>query len=243
MNTEMNTDKLNGKKVVILGGTSGFGFATARTAANAGAQVVIASRSQANVDKALSELPSGVTGATVDVTDEASLNRFFTSLNGLDHLVVTAGDTAPAFNPTSQQARQAFEVRFWGLYLATKAAAPHIRPGGSITLTNGIVAIRPWKGWALTSAIAGAVESLTRGLALDLAPIRVNAVCAGVVKTPLWGGMSEEEREAMYADTAKNLPVQRIGAPEDIAETYLYLMQSGFTTGQIVVIDGGAVIS
>lgn len=235
--------RLDSKKVVILGGTSGFGLATARAAADAGAHVVIASRSQANVDKALAELPSGVTGATADVTDEASLNRFFSELHGLDHLVITAGDTAPAFNPTSRQARQAFEVRFWGLYLSTKAAAAHIRPGGSITLTNGIVAIRPWKGWALTSAVAGAIESLTRGLALDLAPIRVNAVCAGVVKTPLWSGMSDEDREFMYSDTAKKLPVGRIGQPQDIAETYLYLMQSEFTTGQIVVIDGGAVIS
>jgi NAD(P)-dependent dehydrogenase (short-subunit alcohol dehydrogenase family) len=239
----MHKKTLKDQKVVILGGTSGFGFATARAAADAGAQVVIASRSQANVDKALAELSAGVTGATVDVTDEAALDRFFSSLNGLDHLIVTAGDAAPAFNPTTQQARHAFEVRFWGVYLSTKAAAPYIRPGGSITLTNGIVAIRPWKGWALTSAVAGAVESLTRGLALDLAPIRVNAVCAGVVKTPLWSGMSEQEREAMYADVAKKLPVGRIGDPEDIAETYLYLIQSGFTTGQVVVIDGGAAIA
>lgn len=235
--------KLEGKKVVILGGTSGFGLATARAAANAGAQVIIASRGQANVDKALAELPAGTTGSTVDITNEAALDRFFAGINGLDHLVITAGDTAPAFNPTTQQARQAFEVRFWGLYLATKAAAPHIRLGGSITLTNGIVAIRPWKGWALTSAVAGAVESLTRGLALDLAPVRVNAVCAGVVKTPLWSGMADADREAMYADTASKLPVGRIGEPEDIAEAYLYLMQSGFTTGQVVVIDGGAVIA
>ena len=239
----MSKSALHGKKVVVLGGTSGLGFATARAAANQGAAVVIASRSQTNVNQALAELPAGVTGATVDVTDEAALKQFFSSLNGLDHLVVTAGDAAPAFNPTTEQARHAFEVRFWGVYLSTKAAAPHIRPGGSITLTNGIVAIRPWKGWALTSAIAGAVESLTRGLALDLAPIRVNTVCAGVVKTPLWNGMSEADREAMYTDIAKKLPVGRIGEPEDIAETYLYLMQSGFTTGQVVIIDGGAAIA
>lgn len=235
--------KLAGKKVVVLGGTSGFGFATARAAAAAGAHVVIASRTQSNVDKALTQLPEGVTGATLDVTDESSLQRFFSDLGDLDHLVITAGDTAPAFNPTTQQARQAFEVRFWGLYSSVKAAAPHIPPDGSITLTNGIVAIRPWKGWALTSAIAGAVESFTRGLALDLAPIRVNAVCAGVVKTPLWSGMTEAEREALYADTASRLPVGRVGEPEDIAETYLYLMQSEFTTGQIIIIDGGAAIA
>ncbi len=99
------------------------------------------------------------------------------------------------------------------------------------------------QGWSATAAVAGAVESLTRGLALDFAPIRVNAVCAGVIKTPLWSGMSVEEREAFYADTAQKLPVGRVGEPEDVAETYLHLMQSGFTTGQILVVDGGAVIS
>jgi NAD(P)-dependent dehydrogenase (short-subunit alcohol dehydrogenase family) len=239
----MNTEKLKGQKVVILGGTSGFGLATARAAAQAGALVTIASRSQANVDKALAELPTGVAGATVDVTDEAALSRFFAGLNGLDHLVVSAGDTIPTFAPDYKQARQAFEVRFWGLYLAAKTAFPHIRPGGSVTLTNGIVALRPWKGWSITAAVAGAVESLTRGLALDFAPIRVNAVCAGVIKTPLWSGMSVEEREAFYTDTAQKLPVGRVGESEDVAETYLHLMQSGFTTGQIVVVDGGAVIS
>ena len=242
-NWSAQTSKLLGKKILVLGGTSGFGLATARAAAQTGAQVIIASRSQANVDKALAELPGEVVGATVDVTDEALLTRFFASLNGLDHLVVTAGDTMPTFQPTVQQARQAFEVRFWGAYLAAHTAAPHIRPGGSITLTNGIVAIRPWKGWSATAAVAGAIESLTRGLALDLAPIRVNAVCAGMVRTPLWAEIAEDEREKMYADTASKLPAGRIGEPEDIAETYLYLMQSGFTTGQIVVIDGGAVIS
>lgn len=235
-------ESLKGKKVVVLGGTSGFGLATARSAAQAGARVTIASRTQANVDKALAELPAGTAGATVDVTNEVSLKHFFASLNEFDHLVVTAGDAMPAFQPNYVQARQTFEVRFWGAYLAAITAAPHIRPGGSITLTNGIVAIRPWKGWSVTAAVAGALESLTRGLALDFAPIRVNAVCAGIVKTPLWSGMSTSDRETMYAENAKKLPTGRIGEPEDIAQTFLYLMQSGFTTGQIIVIDGGAVI-
>lgn len=238
----MNTDKLHGKSVVILGGTSGFGLATARAAANAGARVVIASRRQANVDRALSQLPNGVAGKTVDVTDEAALAGFYTDLDTFDHLVVTAGDSFPAANSTYPQARQAFEVRFWGAYLAANLGASHIKPGGSITLTNGIIAIRPWKGLSAGSAIGGAVESLTRGLAVDLAPIRVNLVCAGVIRTPLWSGMTDQEREALFADTASRLPGGRIGEPEDVAETYLYLMQSGFTTGQVLVIDGGAVI-
>jgi NAD(P)-dependent dehydrogenase (short-subunit alcohol dehydrogenase family) len=239
----METGKLQGKKVVILGGTSGFGLATAKAAAKAGAHVVIASRSRENVEKALKELPKGVEGTTVDVGDEAALERFFAGLGGLDHLVVTAGDSLSTSPTSYAQARQIFEVRFWGAYLSAKTAFPHIRPGGSITLTNGIVGIRPWKGWSVGSAVAGAVESLTRALALEMAPVRVNTVCAGMVKTPLWSGMTETEREAMYAQQASILPVGRIGEAEDIAEAYLYLMQSGFTTGQIIVTDGGSVIA
>jgi NAD(P)-dependent dehydrogenase (short-subunit alcohol dehydrogenase family) len=238
----MKDQKLEGKKVVVLGGTSGFGFATAKAAAAEGAQVVIVSRSQANVVKALQDLPKGTTGASLDVTDETAVQNFFADTGSFDHLVYCAGDALPATVNTTEEAKKFFEVRFWGTYIAARAAFPDIRKGGSITLTNGIVALRPWKGWSAVSALAGAVESLTRGFALDMAPIRVNAVCAGMIKTPLWSGMTEADRDAMYAEQAKKLPVGRIGEVEDIAETFLYLMKSEFTTGQIIVIDGGAVI-
>jgi NAD(P)-dependent dehydrogenase (short-subunit alcohol dehydrogenase family) len=238
----MANQTLSGKRVVVLGGTSGFGLATAKAAALAGAEVIIGSRSKANIEKALQELPEGVQGASIDVSDEASLKSYFDGLGGLDHLVYTAGDGIANDLSTTAAARKVLEIRFWGAYMASRAAFPHIRPGGSITLTTGIVGARPWKGWSVVGAGAGALEALTRGLALEMAPIRVNAVCAGVVKTALWSGMSEVEREAFYADSAKKLPVGRVGEVEDVAETYLYLMQSGFTTGQIVVIDGGALI-
>jgi NAD(P)-dependent dehydrogenase (short-subunit alcohol dehydrogenase family) len=170
------------------------------------------------------------------------VKKFFDATGGLDHLVYCAGDALPAAVVTTEEARKFFEVRFWGMYIAARAASPYIRKGGSITLTNGILALRPWKGWSAVSAVAGAVESLTRGFALDMAPIRVNTVCAGMIKTGLWDWMSEADREAMYAEQAKKLPAGRVGEVADVAETFLYLMKSDFTTGQIVVIDGGAVI-
>jgi NAD(P)-dependent dehydrogenase (short-subunit alcohol dehydrogenase family) len=239
---KQNDQKLSGKKVVILGGTSGFGLATAKAAAAEGANVVVVSRSQSNVDKALKELPQGTEGVSLDVTNEGAVQKFFEAMGGLDHLVYCAGDALPPAVTTTDEARSFFEVRFWGMYIAARAASPYVRKGGSITLTNGILAQRPWKGWSVVSAVAGAVESLTRGLALDMAPIRVNTVCAGVVKTALWSGMTDADREAMYVERAKSLPVGRVGEGSDIAETFLYLMKSGFTTGQIVVIDGGALI-
>ncbi len=236
------SQKLQEKKVVILGGTSGFGLATAKAAAAERAEVIVVSRSQTNVDKALAQLPKGTGGATLDVTDETAVKKFFDATGGLDHLVYCAGDALPAAVVTTEEARKFFEVRFWGMYIAARAASPYIRKGGSITLTNGILALRPWKGWSAVSAVAGAVESLTRGFALDMAPIRVNTVCAGMIKTALWDGMSEADREAMYAEQAKKLPAGRVGEVADVAETFLYLMKSDFTTGQIVVIDGGAVV-
>ena len=236
------SQNLQRKKVVILGGTSGFGLATAKAAADERAEVIVVSRSQTNVDKALAQLPKGTGGATLDVTDETAVKRFFDATGGLDHLVYCAGDALPAAVVTTEEARKFFEVRFWGMYIAARAASPYIRKGGSITLTNGILALRPWKGWSAVSAVAGAVESLTRGFALDMAPIRVNTVCAGMIKTALWDGMSEADREAMYAEQAKKLPAGRVGEVADVAETFLYLMKSDFTTGQIVVIDGGAVV-
>jgi NAD(P)-dependent dehydrogenase (short-subunit alcohol dehydrogenase family) len=238
----MKDQKLQGKKVVVLGGTSGFGLAVAKAAAAEGAKAVIVSRSQVNVDKALQELPKGTEGVSLDVTDEAAVQRFFAATGGLDHLVYCAGDALPAAVTTTEEARKFFEVRFWGMYTAARAAFPLIRKGGSITLTNGILALRPWKGWSAVSALAGAVESLTRGFALDMAPVRVNTVCAGMIKTELWSGMTETDREAMYAEQAKKLPLGRVGEVEDVAETFLYLMKSEFSTAQIVVIDGGALI-
>jgi len=239
----MKVEKLKGKRVVILGGTSGFGLSTAKAAAAEGAHVVVCSRHRANVDKALRELPSHAEGAALDVTDEDALQQFFAGLGGLDHLIYCAGDALPASVSTTAEARNFFEVRFWGIYMAANTAFPYIRPGGSITLTNGILALRPWKGWSAVSAVAGAVESLTRGLALEMAPIRVNAVCAGVVRTALWSGMDDAARDAMYAQQAGTLPLGRVGEADDIAEAYLYLMKSDFSTGQIVIVDGGAVIA
>ena len=239
----MKVEKLKGKKIVILGGTSGLGLSAAKAAAAEGAHVVVCSRHRANVDKALLELPPNAEGAALDVTDEDAPQQFFAGQGGLDHLIYCAGDALPASVSTTAKARNFFEVRFWGIYMATKAAFPHVRPGGSITLTNGILAQRPWKGWSAVSALAGAVEALTRGLALEMAPIRVNAVCAGVVRTALWGGMDETARDAMYAQQAGALPLGRVGEADDIAEAYLYLMKSDFSTGQVVAVDGGALIA
>jgi NAD(P)-dependent dehydrogenase (short-subunit alcohol dehydrogenase family) len=130
----------------------------------------------------------------------------------------------------------------FGAIAAVKAAAPKIRQGGSIVLTGGIAGARPQKGWTLGASICGAMEGFTRALAVELAPIRVNIVSPGFVRTPLWSNVPEIEREAMYRQVGARLLVGRVGEADDIAQTYLYLMNNGFATGQTIVIDGGGIL-
>jgi NAD(P)-dependent dehydrogenase (short-subunit alcohol dehydrogenase family) len=160
-------------------------------------------------------------------------------------MVFSAGETLQIGNPVDvniEDSRKFFNVRYWGALMAAKHGSPYIREGGSIILTNGIVGIRPWKGWSVAASIGGAVESLTKGLAIDLAPIRVNAVCAGMVKTDLWNNIPEADREAMYNEVGSKLLTGRVGEAEDIAEAYLFLMKGNYTTGQVIVVDGGNVL-
>jgi NAD(P)-dependent dehydrogenase (short-subunit alcohol dehydrogenase family) len=236
---------LNGKRVVVLGGTSGLGFAVAEAAAREGASVVIASSSQDRVSQALARLPQGTHGHGVDLTDEDQVKGFFAKIGGFDHLVYTAGDwlLLGDFATTSlAAARQAFDVRYWGAVMAAKYGAPHIRPGGSIVLTTGIAAARPVNGWVVAASILGAMEALTRALAVELAPVRVNTVSPGVVRTEMWNALADDARESLYRDVGAKLLVGRVGEAAEVAETYLYLMRQSFSTGQVVTVDGGGVL-
>ena len=230
---------LDGKRVIVVGGASGIGFAVAALSRDLGAEVVIGSSNAANVEAAVARL-SGTTGTTVDLRDEASVSRFFENLGAFDHLAITAGDWggtmfAAARDIDFAAARDGFEVRFWGALAAVKHSCRTIAQDGSITLTSGMLAHRPMKGAPLTTAIVGAVEHLTRGLAIDLAPVRVNAVCPGLILTDHVKQMPEEMLRTFVA----GLPVPRGASPTEAATAYVYLMVNSYTTGQILPVDGG----
>jgi NAD(P)-dependent dehydrogenase (short-subunit alcohol dehydrogenase family) len=236
---------LNGKRVVILGGTSGIGLATAEAARREGASIVVVSSRRQRVESAVAALQDNAAGEVADLADESQVRALFERIGSFDHLVFCAGEALHLETLDKMridEVRGFMNLRFWGALMAVKYASPHIRPGGSITLTNGIAALRPQKGWTVAASICGAMEALARALAVELAPIRVNAVCPGVVKTELWRGMTEADREAMYRDVGQKLPVGRVGEAEDLAETYLYLMRETYSTGQVIVVDGGAVL-
>jgi NAD(P)-dependent dehydrogenase (short-subunit alcohol dehydrogenase family) len=236
---------LNGKRIVVLGGSSGIGLATAQMVAREGATVVIASSRKARIDEALATLPTGTEGHVLDLADSEATQALFARLGSFDHLVFTAGETLQLSSLATtdvEAARRFFELRYWGAYCAAKYGSGSIRKGGSIVFTSGIAAQRPQAGWALGASICAAMEGLARALAVELAPIRVNVVSPGIVRSPLWANMGEADRNTLYRATAERLPVGHIGDVEEIAESYLYLMRQSYSTGQVLVVDGGAVL-
>ncbi len=236
---------LHNKRVVILGGSSGIGLAVAEQTASQGAKVVIASSNAERVEKAIESLGGNAQGHTLDLSDEQAVETLFAKLGAFDHLVFTAGDSLHLHELAAtdlKQARRAFELRYWAVLAAVKYGSKNIRKGGSAVLTTGVAGQRPQKGWVIAASVCGTIEALTRALALELAPIRVNAVSPGVVRTNLWQSMTVEEREHLYETVGNSLPVGRVGEPRDIAQAYLFLMQEGFCTGQTLVVDGGTVL-
>lgn len=236
---------LHNKRVVILGGSSGIGLSVAEQAASQGAKLVIASSNAERVQKAIESLGGNAQGHTLDLSDEQAVETLFAKLGAFDHLVFTAGDSLHLQNLADtdlKQARRAFELRYWAALAAVKYASKSIRKGGSIVLTTGVAGQRPHKGWVVAASVCGTIEALTRALALELAPIRVNAVSPGVVRTNLWQNMTAPERERLYESVGNNLPVGRVGEARDIAQAYLFLMQEEFSTGQTLVVDGGTVL-
>ncbi|HEY1481013.1 MAG TPA: SDR family oxidoreductase [Gaiellales bacterium] len=238
--------QLSGTRIVILGGTSGIGLATALRASAAGADVVVVSANPERVDAALEQLPEGADGYAVDLRDEQAVAGLFERLGELDHLVYTAGEAlqiALLADTDLDAGRRAFETRYWGAYAAAKHAAPRLREGGSITLSSGGAGERPMASWSVASSICGAIESLTRALAIELAPIRVNAVAPGLVRSNLWSGtLSAQDEQGLYVSMAAALPVGRVGEVDDVADTLVYLMGNGYTTGSIVPVNGGGLL-
>jgi NAD(P)-dependent dehydrogenase (short-subunit alcohol dehydrogenase family) len=237
---------LEGKHVLILGGSSGIGLAVAEAALAAGAEIGIASSRQARIDHALAQLGQRGVGYVADLSDERAVQDLFSRTGPFDHLVFTAGDAVrqrPIGETALADARDFFGVRFWGAFATAKHCHGLIRPGGSMVFTSSTLPHRPSPGFAVGASVSAAVEVLTRALAVELAPIRVNAVAPGIIRTPIWDRLPEADREAFFATRGARLPAGRIGWPAEVAEAYLFLMRSEFTTGQLVVVDGGMLVA
>ena len=232
---------LQGKKVVIVGGSSGIGYATAAMAKAQGAEVVIASRAGARLDAAAKAL--GVRAIPADVTGDEAVENLFRQTGAVDHVAVTAAQlkAGPFKTQPIAEAKATMEGKFWGSWRVARFA--EFRPGGSLTIVSGFLSIRPRPNSAIVGAANGALEALARSLAIDIAPVRVNAVSPGIIDTPIRAAMPEDARKAMLDKIAAGLPVGRVGLADDIALQILAFMQNGFATGSIVYIDGGGTIA
>ena len=232
--------QLSGQKVVVVGGSSGIGLSTAELAKKEGADVVIASRSAEKVNAAASKV--GVKGIVADVTSDDSVSSLFKQTGPIDHVVVTAAQlkSGPFKSVAMEDVRGTMESKFWGAWRCARFS--DIKPGGSLTLVSGFLSIRPRPNAAIIGAANGALESLARSLAVDLAPVRVNCVSPGIIDTPIRAAMPEAARREMLDKAAAALPVRRVGLGEDIARQILALMTNGFATGSIVYLDGGGLL-
>jgi NAD(P)-dependent dehydrogenase (short-subunit alcohol dehydrogenase family) len=232
---------LRNKTVVVVGGSSGIGLATAELARQEGAEVIIASRNRDRLMPAADRI--GARPIVADVTDDDSVAALFRACGPVDHVVVTAAQlrTGPVKTVPMADVRATMEGKFWGAWRVAREA--QINAGGSLTLVTGLLSVRPRMNSAIIAAANGALESLARSLALELAPVRVNAVSPGIIDTPIRAAMPEEARRDMLAKTAAALPVGRVGMGEDIARQILAFMTIGFATGSIVYVDGGAIIA
>lgn len=233
---------------LIIGGASGMGLALARTLLAEGMDVTIAGRSADRLAAARSELERAgrgmVDAVAADIGREDDVARLFDGARPLDHVVVTAADATGTYGPTSDvptsAARAIVDTKLLGAWLVGRYAAGRVT--GSITYTSGINAYRPNGANTIVAAVNGSLASLAYGLAVELAPVRVNVVSPGWVGTAIWdqlGGNLGTNKEAAFAAMAERLPARRIGTPDDIAQAFLAVMRNTFITGTVLHVDGG----
>lgn len=234
----------DGQRVVIIGASAGIGEATARAFAAQGAAVLITGRSKQRLDQAAERIGYPVEAAEVDATSRAALDAFFAAAGTIDHLVLAASPGAIGAGPIAAldeaALRQAFEGKVFAHIKAIQAALPRLRPDGSVTVITAASARAAFAGTAGLAAANGALETMIAPLAVELAPLRVNAVSPGVIDTHWWHGMPDDQRQAYFGAVAASTPVRRVGQPDDVAGALVYLAGASFITGTVLECTGGS---
>jgi NAD(P)-dependent dehydrogenase (short-subunit alcohol dehydrogenase family) len=236
---------LQDKTICIIGGASGIGLATATMAARAGAKLILAGNDAQQIDRACGVVPTLAT-RVLDIADRRSVEAAFVGLPAIDHLVITAGRriSGKISECDPDDLLLAVNERVHGAVYAVRAALPLLTPNASIVLTSGLLAQRPLTpGNAVFSASVGGIDALVRGLAVELSPMRVNAVAPGVTESPLFADVPVQVRDAVFARAKARSLVQRIGTVEDIAAAMVFLMCNGYVSGEVLQVDGGTQVN
>lgn len=235
---------MKGQTVVIIGGSSGIGLATAHRVCADGGQVLIMGRRPEAVDQAVANLGAQAKGIVGNADDPSALKRLFEGLDRVDHLLVTTGSflADPDLTLSDETLRAGMESRFWVSVKAVQAAMGLMHSASSVVLTSGIANWRP-EGSPVALASLGAIETFVRGMAAKYAPMRFNCVAPGFTRTPFLEGLFGEQTEHILAQVAASTPAGRLGEPEEIADAIVFLMGNAFVTGVTLTVDGGYLLT
>ncbi|SCB11911.1 SDR family oxidoreductase [Rhizobium hainanense] len=233
---------MSSQHVVIVGGSSGIGLATAAHLLEKGYRVTITGRNTTKLQTATQGLKGDVATSTMDAADLTGLPAAFQAIGPLDHLVLALGGgngAGPFASVDLADVRKGFEQKTMAHFACAQACLPHLSKQGSITFVSAVSAQAAMPGTAGLGAINAAIAALAPILAVELKPIRVNCVSPGVVDTPWWDFLNEEQKELTFASFAARTPVGRVGSPLEIAEAIAFLIGNGFTSGHTLICDGG----
>ena len=233
---------MSSQHVVIVGGSSGIGLATAAHLLENGYRVTITGRNTTKLQTATQGLKGDAAASTMDAADLTGLPAAFQAIGSLDHLVLALGGgngAGPFASVDLADVRKGFEQKTMAHFACAQACLPHLSKQGSITFVSAVSAQAAMPGTAGLGAINAAIAALAPILAVELKPIRVNCVSPGVVDTPWWDFLSEDQKELTFASFAARTPVGRVGSSLEIAEAIAFLIGNGFTSGHTLICDGG----
>ncbi|MAE96931.1 MAG: short-chain dehydrogenase [Deltaproteobacteria bacterium] len=236
--------ELEGRRAVVLGGTSGIGLAAVRQLQAAGAEVVAGSRSETTRQAARAALGTGVSWRRIDVLDRDALAALFAEVAPFDVLVNAATGGERAVGPFLEMDLDGFQGSFcklWGYVNSVRLGAAHMSDDGAIVLVSGYPARKCSPGASAISTVGNAVEGFARAVAPEIAPRRINVVSPGVIDTPMFS-MPPEARDAFLANATDRQPIPRPGRPEEVAEAILLAVRNDFMTGSTIDVDGGALL-
>ncbi|TCO42340.1 NAD(P)-dependent dehydrogenase (short-subunit alcohol dehydrogenase family) [Kribbella antiqua] len=241
LTSQQSEESLAGQAVVVIGGSSGIGLETARQARSAGARLIITGRNRERLDRAAEQI-AVLSAAMLDLSDPAGLEQFFTNLPAqVDHVLVSGG--GPFYSPIADldfdRALRVLDEHLLGSLRIARACATRVRPGGSLTFITGTHARRPGVGLSIAAIAAAALPVITANVAVELAPIRANAIAAGFVDTPLSARILGDELDNRREELRATLPIRRVVGPADIAALAIHLMVNTAVTGATYDVDGG----